>query len=286
MAAHAVTEQRVNVGLIEHRPMLDAVAEALRHDARVIGEFVGDIALEPAALVLQRLRQIPVVEAKPRGDAAGDETVDQTVVEIKAAMLNRARARGQDARPRGREPVGIEAAARQPFDVLDPAMIVVAGNVAVVVVFDEARGVRKRVPDALAAPVLVDRALDLIARGRRTPDEIGREGIFFGFVLRPLARLGSVFFLPLFVAPRLLASCRPPDRRRRPPCQLARRARAKGGGVKVSPWRDHLVGQNPDSMTKSRPPLNLFMLRSLCYAVGGTGFMRPRAAARSQLTSA
>jgi hypothetical protein len=94
MAAHAVAEQRVNVGLIEHRPMLDAVAEALRHDARVIGEFVGDIALEPAALVLQRLRQIPVVEAKPWRDAAGDEAVDQTVVEIKAAMLNRARARG------------------------------------------------------------------------------------------------------------------------------------------------------------------------------------------------
>ena len=152
MAAHAIAEQRVNVGLVEHHPMLDAVAEALRHDARVIGELVGDVALEPAALVLQRLRQIPVIEAKPRRDAARDEAVDQTVVEIETAMLDGASARGQDARPRGRKTIGVEAAARQPFDVLDPAMIMVAGDVAGIAVFDEPRGVRKRSQMLLPRP--------------------------------------------------------------------------------------------------------------------------------------
>ena len=85
------------------------------------------------------------------------------------------RAGGKDARPGDREPIGVEAAARQPFNVLDPAMIVVAGDVAGVAILHRARRVREHVPDALAAPVLLDRAFDLIARGRSAPDEIRRE---------------------------------------------------------------------------------------------------------------
>ena len=63
MAAGAVAEQRVDVGLVEHRPMLDAIAQTPRHDARVVGELFGDVAIRPAALILQRLRQIPMIEA-------------------------------------------------------------------------------------------------------------------------------------------------------------------------------------------------------------------------------
>ena len=52
MPAHAVAEQRVDVGFVEHDPMLDAVAEPPRHDARIVGELVGGVAIEPAAALL------------------------------------------------------------------------------------------------------------------------------------------------------------------------------------------------------------------------------------------
>jgi hypothetical protein len=70
--------------------MLDAIPQATRHHSRVVGEFVGDVALEPAAVILQRLRQVPVVEAQPRRDATGHQTVDEAVVEIEAALLDEA----------------------------------------------------------------------------------------------------------------------------------------------------------------------------------------------------
>ena len=177
VAAFAVAEQRVDVGLVERHPMLDAVAQPFRNDARVVGEFLRDVTIEPAALLLQRLRQVPMVEAQPRRNAARDQFIDQTIVEIETARLDRAAAGGKNARPRGREPIGVEAAARQQRDVLAPAMIMVAGDVAVVAAFDAAGRVAEDVPDALAAPVGIDRAFDLVARRRGAPDEIGRKAV-------------------------------------------------------------------------------------------------------------
>src|SRR6516162_11427858 len=83
-------EQRVDIGLVEDRPMLDAVAESVSHDARVIRERCGGIAVEPAALLLQRLRQVPMVEAEPRRDAVRDEPIDQALVKVEPALLHRA----------------------------------------------------------------------------------------------------------------------------------------------------------------------------------------------------
>jgi hypothetical protein len=61
----------------------------------------------------------------------------------------------------------------KPLEILEPAVIVIAGDVAGVVVLHPSRRMRKNVPDALAAAVLIDRAFDLVARGRGAPDEIG-----------------------------------------------------------------------------------------------------------------
>ena len=61
--AGAIAEQCVDIGLVEHRPVLDAIAQAAPDHARVVGKFLGGVALEPAALVLERLRQIPMIEA-------------------------------------------------------------------------------------------------------------------------------------------------------------------------------------------------------------------------------
>ena len=54
MLRHAMPENGMDIGFIEHGPMFDAIAEPPGHDASVIGEFFRDIAIEPAALLLKR----------------------------------------------------------------------------------------------------------------------------------------------------------------------------------------------------------------------------------------
>ena len=173
--AGAVAEQRVNIGLVESDPVLDAVAEALGDGAGIVGEFLRGVAIAPAALILERLRQVPVIEAQPRRDGARRKPVDQPIVEIKTARLHDAGAIGQNARPRRREAIIGEAAAREQLDIFRPAMIVVAGDVAGIVALHPSRRMRKDVPDAFAAAVEIDRAFDLIARRRSAPNEIFRK---------------------------------------------------------------------------------------------------------------
>ena len=50
----------------------------------VVGEASAVVARRPAAAVLQRLRQVPVVQRGPRVDARGQQRVDQPVVEVEA----------------------------------------------------------------------------------------------------------------------------------------------------------------------------------------------------------
>src|SRR6516225_6860751 len=161
------------LGSLKIRPMLDPVAEPPGHDARVVREFCGRIAIEPAAVLLQRLRQVPMIEAQPRRDAVRHEPIDQALVKVEAARLDRAAAGRQNARPRGRKPISGKIAACEQIDIVAPAVIVVAGDIAGIAVLHAPGRVGEDVPDALAASVFVDRAFDLIARGRRAPYEVG-----------------------------------------------------------------------------------------------------------------
>src|SRR5262249_14728118 len=153
--------------------MLHAVAEPPSHDARVIRERCGRIAIEPTALLLQRLRQVTMVEAEPRRDAVRDEPIDQALVKVEAALLDRAAAGRQNARPRGRKPISGKIAACEQIDVVAPAVIVVAGDIARIAILHAPRRVREDVPEAFAASVFVDSALDLIDRIRRAPYVVG-----------------------------------------------------------------------------------------------------------------
>ena len=72
--------------LVEGRPVLDPVAEALGDDGGVRGEVLGGVARRPAAPVLERLRQVPVVERDERGDAGLQQAVDQPVVEVEPGL--------------------------------------------------------------------------------------------------------------------------------------------------------------------------------------------------------
>ena len=67
--ADGVAEHGDDVGLVDGDPVLDPVGEPLADDGGVLGEAVDGVAVEPAAVVLERLRQVPVEERDHRLDA-------------------------------------------------------------------------------------------------------------------------------------------------------------------------------------------------------------------------
>jgi hypothetical protein len=174
LAALGVAEERDHPRLVVGDPLRDHVAELLRHQPRVLGEALGRVARRPAAAVLQRLREIPVVQRGDRLDPALEQPLDEAAVEADAARVERAAPVRLHPRPGDREAVALDPHRREQVEVLAPAVVVVAGDVAGVPVDDVAGRVAEAVPDRLAAAVLVPRALDLVRRGRRAELEARR----------------------------------------------------------------------------------------------------------------
>src|SRR5690606_9228273 len=75
------------------------------------------------------------------------------------------------------EPVRADPQPGEQFQVLGPAVVVVACDVAGLAFGDLSRRVAEGVPDGRSAPVLVYGAFDLIGRGRGPPDEVRRKAL-------------------------------------------------------------------------------------------------------------
>jgi hypothetical protein len=172
--AAGVAEEGRAPGLVERRPDRDPVSDGVVHGGGVLGEPVGRVPVGPPAGVLERLRQVPVVERQPRRDAGVVELVDEPAVEVEPALVDRATVRA-DPRPGDREAVRREAEVAHQRDVLRHPVVVVARDGAGVAVDDRARHAGERVPDGGGPAVLVDGTLDLVGGGGRAPEEAGRE---------------------------------------------------------------------------------------------------------------
>ncbi len=157
--------------LVQRDPPGHPVTEGLGADRGVLGEPLRGVAHRPAAVVLQFLGQIPVVERDHGRDAVHGEFVQQRAVVVQALGVGRAAAAGLDPRPGDREPVGLQAERGHQRDVLPVAVVGVAGDVAGVPAADVARGVAERVPHRRAPAVEARRALDLVGSRRRSPGE-------------------------------------------------------------------------------------------------------------------
>src|SRR3954470_5957610 len=194
--AVAVAEESRHPGLVVRDPGIDEVAEPVEDEARVLDEAVDDLARGPAAVVLQALRQIPVIKGGERRDPALEHPFDEGPVEVEPFAVGGAAPVGLDPRPGDREAVRPHTERGHQVEVLRPAVVVVAGAIAGVAVRDLARRVAEAVPDRLAAPVELGRALDLVRRRGRTPREVARKA-------HP------------FTAPRMipLMMCRPRNRK-------------------------------------------------------------------------
>src|SRR4030095_11255632 len=161
--------------LVDCEEVADAVAQLPGHVAGVIPECLDCLARLPPALVLERLRQVPVVERGERCDPRRDQFVHQAVVEVQALEVWLTCPVREDPRPGDGEAVRGRAEVLHQGDVFLVAMVMVVGDVAGGAVADLPLRVRVCVPDRWAFAVLVPCALDLVCRGGRAPEEAFRE---------------------------------------------------------------------------------------------------------------
>ncbi len=173
--AERIAERGHHERLVQRDPERDTVGEAVRGQAGVVGEPVRGVAVQPAARILQRLRQVPVVQGRHRGDATGQQRVGQPVIEVEPGRAGRAGPSRLDTRPGQREPVGVDAEVGHQGDILGPAVVVISGDVAGLAVPDHAGLATERVPDGYAPAVLGYCALYLVGGCRDTPGEARRE---------------------------------------------------------------------------------------------------------------
>mmetsp|Transcript_10759 Transcript_10759/g.34423 ORF Transcript_10759/g.34423 Transcript_10759/m.34423 type:complete len:593 (-) Transcript_10759:115-1893(-) len=165
--------------LVEGEPALGEAAEGGEGHVGEGLEVADDRLVAPAAvLVLERLRDVPVVERHERLDARLVEEVENRVVEVEPGRVEGgAPALRQEPRPRQREAVVLQAEVLHQFDVVREAMVVVVRDIASFVVVRVKRDVREGVPYRGPAPALRRAAFDLIRRCRRAPREVGRKSL-------------------------------------------------------------------------------------------------------------
>ena len=164
--------------IVPHAPL-----KMRRHGSCIGGKRLGCICVLPAALVLQGLRQIPVIQRNIRLYACRKQGIHKAVVPSQPCRVDLALPFRENARPSDGKPVGSQMHRLEQVDILLPAVVAVAGNVPGFPVFGFARRMAEGVPDGGSAPILIHTALDLIGCGRRTPDKIFRKWHFV-FLLR------------------------------------------------------------------------------------------------------
>ena len=157
--------------LVESRPHLHTIAQRIPHRRGVLAEPLGDVAIEPAATVVERLGQVPVVKRGVRLDVSLQQLVDEPRIEIDALLVDAAGALGEDASPGDAESVGVDAQLGHQRDVLFVAPVVIAGDIASLIEPGVAGSVRETVPDTATGAVGGGRAFDLVGRGGRAPQE-------------------------------------------------------------------------------------------------------------------
>src|SRR5262249_34206087 len=131
----------------------------------------GGLRLPAPVLVLQSLRQVPMIERGERFDAGRLQLVDQAAVEVETLPVGLTHAFRKDGRPRNGEPIRWCADLLQQPNIFLVPVVMVIGDVAVVVVLYVARVVRIRIPDGSTLTILVPCALDLIRRRGGAPVE-------------------------------------------------------------------------------------------------------------------
>ena len=170
-----MADDRVHGGFVEDDEVGNDVAQPIGHDGSIIGETFRRVARTPAALVLQRLRQVPVEQGRIGRDVPFVQRLAKAFVIVDARLVHGAGAIRHDAGPGDREAIGAEMGAGDQRDVVPVAAIAVAGDGRVGVIDDRLGLAREHVPDAVLAAIRIGRAFDLRRRGGDAPFEVFRK---------------------------------------------------------------------------------------------------------------
>ena len=161
--------------LVNGRPHGHQIAEGMEHFFRVLAKPFDAVAVAPAALFLQNLRKIPMIQRDIGENARLAQRGKDPFVIIDSGRIERADALRQNARPRNGEAVTVHP---KPFEVVDIALIAViavTGNGGGLPAENFARLLGKRVPDAGGTAILQPATLYLTGAGRHAPHKILRK---------------------------------------------------------------------------------------------------------------
>lgn len=149
--------------------MRHPIRQAIHHDHRIVGKPPGTVGIEPAAPQEEVIGEVPVKQGHPWLNVVREQFIDQAIVEGQTGFVYGPDVSGQNARPRDRQPVGLEADLRQQPHVFLVAMIVIAGDIAGLVLPYPALLTGHHVPDGKPLAILIPRAFDLVRGGRHPP---------------------------------------------------------------------------------------------------------------------
>src|SRR5205807_10070295 len=80
--ANLVAEERAAPRLVQSDPGAYPIAQAPADGLGVVSEGVGGVRRRPAARVLERLGQVPVIQGRPGLDAGLEQPVDELLVPV------------------------------------------------------------------------------------------------------------------------------------------------------------------------------------------------------------
>src|SRR5690242_10011567 len=92
-------------GFVMCYPPGNPIPQSLSHKFGVIGKGVSCFAHQPSTLLMQRQGKIPMIERCDRADIVGQQCVNQPIIEVKPALVDRPGSLRQDAWPGYRETI-------------------------------------------------------------------------------------------------------------------------------------------------------------------------------------
>src|SRR5918994_2703001 len=109
MFTQPVSEERGDPGLVDGEPVLHSGAERGRDRLGVVAEPTRGVAIGPAAAILERLRQVPVVKSGVGRYPGRMQLVDEAAVVVETLRVGTTAPGGINSRPGNGEAIAAEA---------------------------------------------------------------------------------------------------------------------------------------------------------------------------------
>src|SRR6202162_6140291 len=173
-----MADRRRDPRFIVCRERAHAIAEPLRDESRIFRESVSGVAVDPPVVfALQLGRQIPVVERREGFNVALEQSVNQAVVEIDTGSDDCAGSGRLNSRPGNGEAIPSHAERGDQVEVRLESVVMIASDLSVGAVRDDAGKAAELIPDRVALAVGGRGTLDLKGAAGNTPDKARREAL-------------------------------------------------------------------------------------------------------------